>query len=137
MAMPPKTDLDAVIEAALCDEPMRPVPLALHRRVEERVRIAALYERERTRFRASMAALGVAFLAAVCAAVLVVVFTNLSVFLAHGVPGVRGQYDYYATSVQMTWSAYSGAYSLLLTIVVAGGTLLLGLIPLRRHMSTH
>ncbi len=127
-------DMDTLIEKALSGEPMRPVPLTLHRRVAERVRIAALRERERTRFRYSMATLAVGFLGIVGAAGLLISITNLDVVLNSGIAGGKGQYDYYATSMALTWEDYSGAYSLGLSVLLAFGTVILGIIPLRRYL---
>ena len=96
-----------------------------------------LLEQERTRFRYSMATLAVAFLGALCLAALAVSLTNLSDLIVHGVSGGKGQYDSLATSMWQSWSGYRGAYSLLLSMLLAGGTVLLGLIPLRRYRSSH
>jgi len=129
--------IEAIIDTALRAEPLRPVPLTLHRRVEERIRIAALLEQEKVRFRYSMATLAIAVLGSLALAGLVLSVTNLSDVLMHGVAGGKGQYDSYATSMMQSWSAYRGAYSLLLSIVLAGGTVLLGIIPLRRFITSH
>ena len=84
-----------------------------------------------------MATLAVAFLASLAMAGMVVSFTNLDVLLNHGVPGGKGQYDYYATSMLLSCTGYSGSYSLVVSILGAAGALILGLIPLSKRMRTH
>jgi hypothetical protein len=71
------------------------------------------------------------------AAVVLVSFNNFYLLISHGVDGGKGQYDYYASAMELSWAGYSGAYSLLSSILIALGTVCLGLIPLRRYMSSH
>ena len=137
--MPDTTEdeLDRAIETALSGERLLAAPLTLHRRIMERVRYAALRERERVRFRVCMTALAVAFLAALGTAFLVISVTNLDVYIHHGVDGGKGQYDYLAESLAQRWTVYSGAYTFVFSLLMAGGALLLGLIPLRKMIGTH
>jgi len=130
-------DIDAAIETALRGERFRRAPFTLRRRVEERVRIVALREREQHRFRRSMAVLAVGFLGALILVAGVVLSSNLEVLVRHGLAGGKGQYDYLTTSMTLFWTDYRGAYSLLWSLLAAAGTLLLGLIPLRGHRSSH
>ena len=132
-----RQDIDAIIEQALRTERMRPTPMNLHRGVEQRVRIAQLRDHEALRFRYSMATLGVAFLAALLVAGLLVSFTNLSVLINHGVSGGRGQYDAFTTSMQISYSGYSGAYSLISSMLLASGTILVALIPIGWQFRSH
>jgi len=130
-------DMDAFIEAALKEEPLRPVPFTLQRRVEERVRIAQLREKECQRFRYSMTSLLVGALSVVGIAVCVIAVTHFHLIMSNGVSGGWGQYDALVNSLFQTMGDYSGAYTLVFSMFVAAGTLLLGLIPLRKYMSTH
>ncbi len=127
-------DIDAMIEQALSSETLRPAPLTLHRRVTERVRIASLLEQERSRFRYSMAILTAAFLGVFVLAGLLVSYTTLSELISYGISGGRGQIDAYATSMLLSWAGYSGAYSLLLSIMGASIAVVLGLISLRKYL---
>lgn len=129
--------IDALIEQALRSERLRPTPIMLHRRVEQRVRIAQLRDHEALRFRYSMATLGLAFLAALLVAGLVVSFTNFSILINHGVSGGRGQYDAFTTSMQISYSGYSGAYSLISSMLLACGTILVALIPIGWQFRSH
>lgn len=130
-------DMDAVIEAALRGEPLLPAPATLHSRVEERLRIAQLREQEQQRFRYTMATLAVSMLAIVGVTAVVVSFTNLYVLFNQGVSGGRGQVDAFMASMLLSYTGYSGAYSLLSSLLLAGGTLLIGLVPLWKHLSGH
>lgn len=131
-------DIDALIEDALRSEPMRAVPVTLHRRVEERVRIAALKERERSRFRYSLISTAIALVSVIGIAVFVVTFTNFGPLMANGVPGGGGIYDWYTARFVHTWSAYTGSYSLITSVLLAGGTLALAVwVPLRYIRRTH
>jgi len=100
--------------------------------VEERVRIAALRDKEKARFRYSMASLAFAFVTALGLAAMLITFTNLESFLTNGVSGGKGQYDRFAVYMSRSWSGISGVYLLVTSMALAAGTLLLGLIPLRR-----
>lgn len=130
-------DMDALIDDALSSERLRPAPITLQRRVEERVRLIALCDHEQARFRYSMAVLGTALLAVFGGAAFVLCFTSLSDLISHGVSGGKGQLDYWTTSISTAWKGYSGAYSLLTSVLLAGGAVLLGLIPLRKRIWGH
>lgn len=133
----PEADaLDSLIESALRNEPMLTAPMNFHRRVEERVRIAAMHDQELTRFRYSMASLALAFCGAVGLAAAVIVFTNFDLLLANGLPGGGGIYDRYAVFMTQSWSSYSGTYMFAASATLAVGTLLVALIPLGRYLRT-
>jgi len=130
-------ELDAMIEDVLKSERMLSAPLNFHRRVDERVRIAALKERERARFSFWMlsiaaSACGALFLAAVAIAV-----TNLNVIVTNGVSGGKGTFDYYLTAVfGASVETYSGAYTLVVSVLLAAVALVLGWIPVRQLRGT-
>lgn len=130
-------ELDALIEEALHNEPMRRAPLTLHRKVLERVHVAALREQEKVRFRYTMLGMAAAFLAVIAGAILIVSLTNLWGVMNYGVPGGKGKYDYYATSMFLSWTQYSGAYSLVLSVLGAGIAVVLGLLPFRKDKWIH
>ncbi len=127
-------DIDALIEDVLRSENMVAAPPTLQRRVEERVRIAAMRAHERARFRYSMLTLTGAFVGALAAAAVLVSFTNLDVVISHGVSGYKGQLDYYTGAMRLSAMDYRGAYSLILSLVGAGTTVALGLIPLGKYL---
>lgn len=137
MSVDSSRNMDTAIEQALRSERLRPAPINLRRRIEQRLRIAQLRDHESLRFRYSMAALGAALLAAMMIAGMLVSFTNLSVLINHGVSGGRGQYDAFTTSMQISYSGYGGAYSLISSMLLAGGTVLVALIPIGRHLLRH
>jgi hypothetical protein len=130
----PIDELDALIEASLRSEPMLAVPLTLHRRVEERVRIAALRERQRARFRYSMLSFSLACVGVLIFAAFLIDFTTLWLLRTNGLPGGLGLYDLYANSLTRSAAAYSGAYSLMAAILLAGLSVVIGLLPLRRFL---
>lgn len=137
MAAPNKRDMNALIETALSEEKMRLAPITLHRRVEERLRIAALREKEELRFRYSMAAFAAVLCSVLTAAAFLLAFTPLGGLLIPGASGAKGQYDYYATSMALSVAGYRSLYALALSLLMAGGALFLGLFPSRKHTWTH
>ncbi|MBW7865497.1 MAG: hypothetical protein H3C30_13935 [Candidatus Hydrogenedentes bacterium] len=130
-------NLDALIERALGEERPVPVPVTLLPGVRERLRVAALRDRERVRFRLSMLTLLLALCSALVAAFFSLWFTKLSLIASVGVSGGKGQYDYYATALGLLFGDYRGAYSLLASLLLAAVTLLLGVKPLRRYLDSH
>jgi hypothetical protein len=62
-------------------------------------------------------------------------FSSPGVLGSQGVSGGMGHYDYFMAYFTQSWSGYSGAYSLLTAMALAGGTLVVGLIPLWRFAS--
>lgn len=130
-------DIDALIESALMSEPLLPVPVTLHRKVEERLRIVQLREREMARFRYLMTTMVVVTVCALGLVAGLITFTHLGVLMSNGVSGGRGQYDTMLNEMMLTITSYSGAYSLIISMFLAAGTLLLGLIPLKKYIGTH
>ncbi|HNR32212.1 MAG TPA: hypothetical protein PKI11_15080 [Candidatus Hydrogenedentes bacterium] len=130
-------DLDTLIESALRAEPMLPTPPALHERVMRRLDVQAMMDRERARFRASMAMMCVAAVAIILSGVLFVAFTNLRHVADYGAPGAKGRLDYIINNLSWYYTGYTGAYSLGLSLLLALGTLLLIIVPLRERMRRH
>ncbi len=124
--------LDELIDSALASEPLRATPLGMARRVEDRLRIAALMEQEQQRFRYSMGMTLLAFVGAIVAAGWFVALTNLQTVIAYGMPGALGTYDYYATSMTYAWRGDTSFYTLGASVLLAIGTLLLGFMLPRR-----
>jgi len=134
MAGGKKIDIDALIDQALSKEPMLRAPASLQCGVEERLRIAALRDREKMRFRLSMVTLLLALVSSLLAAGALLWFTNLSVLAKAGVSGGKGQFDYYFTALVQSWHAYQGAYTLVLSVLLAACTLAMGWRPLRKRL---
>ena len=125
-----ETELDALIEAALRDQPVMCAPADFSRKVEERVNILLLREREKARFRASMAVMAVSVVVTLLTAAAVVWFTHLSLVWANGTAGISGQIDTWRTSWWMALSGYRGAYTLLFSLLIGVVTFIaLGLSP--------
>jgi len=117
----PIDDLDALISAALAEEPLLKAPASLQRGVEERLRIVHLREREKARFSASITTLALVFFASVSMAGLVLWFTSFSFLYTDGVSGGKGHLDYYLTAVPMYFSGYQGGYTLLMSFILGIG----------------
>jgi len=128
-----RDNLDSVIDAALKDEAFQPVPLGLHRRIEERLWITVLLEEERQRFR-SGTLIGALLLLTVAASAVLVLVSGFPETLAGSVPGAMGFYDYYMTSLALTWSHVTGSF-LPIVSLAAGATLFLILGPVARLVS--
>lgn len=103
---PSETELDALIEAALRDEPLLPAPIGLHARITERVALAALRQREQARFRNALLTGFAASVAIVAAAAALVAVTNFGVLLEHGIAGGGGLMDYHAARLSLAWPRY-------------------------------
>lgn len=128
-------DLDELIEHALRSEPMLSAPINFHRKVEERVRIAALKEREHTRFRFWMLSLAASACGALFVAATLVAVTNFNVIVTNGVSGGKGTFDYYLTTLLGGGvETYSGSYTFMTSVLLAGVALAAGWMPLRRLM---
>jgi NhaP-type Na+/H+ or K+/H+ antiporter len=126
-------EIDALIEQALRDDVVLPVPATLHKRVTEQVRLVALYERERKRFRYSMFTLSVSLVVMLGAAAGLLIATNFYTVMLNGVSGAKGQYDSLVVSLGAYFSGYTGAYTLLVSAIVAAVTVFLALTLLWGH----
>lgn len=100
MTSPNDHQLDLLIEQALGEEPLRPVPAGFRRRVNERLHIAALAQKEREQVRFGLVTGGVLVAAVVMFLVFMPVISYLQGWTARSMPGGLGRLDYLATSVQ-------------------------------------
>ena len=91
--------LGILIEQALSEEPLRPVPAGFRRRLNERLRIAALAQKERERVRFGLVTGGILVSAVLAFLVFVPVISYLQGWAARSVPGGLGRMDYFATSL--------------------------------------
>ena len=100
--LPSDAELDALIEAALAEEVLLPVPVGFHARVNERVRLAALQQRERVRFRNTLLSGFAASVGIVVTVATFVATTKFDVLLKHGISGGRGLLDSYAATFALS-----------------------------------
>ena len=127
--LPSETELDAMIEAALSDEALLPVPVGLHARIGERVRLATLQQRERVRFRNALLSGLVASVVIVLSLSILVAFTKFEVLLKHGISGGKGLMDSYATTFALSWPQYWDGLVFTLFLGLGVATVGLGLMP--------
>ena len=111
--------VDGIIDAVLGGEPLRPMPPGLHHRIAGRLRVAALLEQERRRFRESVAFCIGALASAFCGTVLVAVLADVPGLIRHGIPGGLGRFDYLATSIGLYVSNLENSVTLASTSIVA------------------
>jgi hypothetical protein len=133
-SLPTNAELDALIDAALRDEPLLPTPPGLHRKIQERVLFAALQERERTRFRNTLLSAVGALVVLLAGTATIVTVTHFSLFYHHGVSGGMGLVDYYLNRFDVSWSSQVGTYALLLTLGLSTLSLWAGFILFRTQM---
>jgi len=118
-------DIHALIDSALASEVMRPVPKGLEARIQQRLRIAALIEKERHYCREIVLA-GAGFLAViVVGAAAFLSMVDLSLLIARSMPGGLGYCDYLAVSASQIWadflgSSYLGWLNLLIAFLLTG-----------------
>lgn len=112
------TELDALIETALRDQPVMRAPADFSRKIEERVNILLLREREKARFQAGMTVMAVSMAVTLLTAAAVVWFTHLSLIWANGTAGNGGQIDAWRISWWMAFSGYRGAYTFLFSLLI-------------------
>lgn len=130
---PDEATLDALIESALRDEPVAPVPRDLHARIYERVELAALEQKERARFRNTLLGALAAGAGVVATAVVLVALTNFQLLLDHGVGGWRGLLDYYAATFQLSVPGQPDGLFLVLCLSLGALTIGVGVQPLRKY----
>lgn len=130
--LPTDDALDALIDAALHEEPLLPAPPGLHGKIQDRVHIAALQERERARFRNSLLSAMGALVVILGGAATVVTLTHFSHIYHHGVSGGKGLVDYYLTLFRVSWASHVGIYALGLTLGLSAISLWSGLMLIRR-----
>lgn len=103
-----REDMDELIESALRGESIRPVPLGFHRRVEERLRLLQLLDRERAKWRrAAGLCVGALFLM-VCLGAGLTVGSNAVGQLAQAVPGFLGHMDASSAFAARWWPVALG-----------------------------
>jgi len=112
-------ELDRVIEAALRNEPLRPLPLDFHRRVTDRVYVRAMIQSERRRFRRVLVMAGVTVMAMVACGMLFVLIADIPGLVRNGVAGGTGYVDYLATSSALFLSGTGTFLAFLITPAVA------------------
>ena len=124
-------ELDALIEAALGGEALLPVPEDLHTKIGERIQLAALQQREQTRFRNAMLTGFAASVCLVAALAAMVISTKFDVLVKHGISGGQGLLDYYTATFAISWSRYLDGLVLALLLCLGVATISAGLIPWR------
>jgi len=129
---PTDSELDALIESALRDEPLAPVPRDLHGRITARVQLAALEQKERARFRNALLSGFAGAVGTVAMAVALLALTNFNVLLNHGVSGGLGFLDYYTATFELPWPIRPDGLVLAACIALGGLTIWAGLRPLRQ-----
>jgi hypothetical protein len=135
--LPSDAELDALIEAALAEEVLLPVPAGLHARINERVHLAALQQRERVRFRNAMLSGFAASVGIVVAVAALVATTKFDVLLKHGISGGQGLMDSYAATFALSWPPYWEGLILSLVLMIVVATVWIGLIPWRGRGGAH
>ncbi len=111
------SDLDRLIDNTLRNEPERDVPFGFHRGVEERLKIAALLDRELKRFRTCWAFAGILAVALTCATVSVWLGADLPGAAARAFPGVLGSYDSFILTLAMRWPTVALTSTALLALL--------------------
>lgn len=130
-SLPTDEELDALIEAALRDEPLLPVPPGLQRKIQDQVLFASLKEQERARFRRTLLGAVGAVMVILLGTVAVVSLTHFSILYRHGVSGGRGFVDYYLTLLDVSWSDQIGVIALMGTLGLSATALWAGLVLFR------
>ena len=92
-------DLDTLIDQALRDEPMHRVPATFHRRLTERLRVAAIVQQERRHFHRRMVSMGIVFGGLLLAMVGLPVLAYTQGWVARSVPAGMGYLDYLSVSL--------------------------------------
>lgn len=96
-------ELDRLIDNALRSEREQDVPFGFHRAVDERLKVAALLDRELRRFRACWASAGILALALACTTVGVWLGADLPGAAARAIPGALGSYDRFILVLARHW----------------------------------
>ena len=133
MTSPEPHDLDRIIDTALrTEEPMRPVPPSLYRRIRERLAVIAMIQRERLWFRYMMAAGGFLVFAVVSVAALAALFADVPALFTRDVPGGLGYYDYLKSDLFLSAKLVAGMVAVLAFLLVGLG-LFTAFRPAKRH----
>jgi hypothetical protein len=126
-------DLDRFIEDALKSEPMRPVPAGFHKRVEERVRVAAMASRERRGFQSRIVASVVLFAMVGFTVVVVPALAFFQGWTFRALPGAMGYLDYMMVFAAQSWMEILVAVSIGAGILAAAAIAWLVIPMLRRN----
>jgi len=131
------TDLDAFIDQALRGEPVHRVPSGFHRRLTERLRVAAIVQQERRHFHRRMVSMGIVFGGLLVTMVGLPVLAYFEGWVARSVPAGMGYLDYFTVSMITGLGALrAGAIALAGAVGVMAGIALL--VPLlRRRGASH
>jgi hypothetical protein len=125
-------DLDPLIDQALRDEPMHRVPSGFHRRLTERLRVAAIVQQERRHFHRRMASMGIVFGGLILAMVGLPVLAYTEGWVARSVPAGLGYLDYLTVSLVAGLGALrTGAIAVAVAAVVLAGAA--ALIPILKR----
>ena len=115
-------NLDAFIDAALQDEPLRDTPFGFHARFEERLRFSVALQRERARFRNCLvSAASLVIFLGVCVGV-TIGSGQVTSRLAASIPGALGYYDYFSSTATV-WGPTVIGIAVLLSMVMLLGLL--------------
>lgn len=126
-------DLDHIIEDALKSEPLREVPTGFHRRVTDRVRVAALASGERRGFHSRVLASVLLFAMIGFTVVLVPALAFYQGWTYRALPGVMGYFDYLTVLVVQSWSAIFIALAIGAGVAGLAGFIWMVLPALRRR----
>ncbi|MCC6153479.1 MAG: hypothetical protein IT367_06950 [Candidatus Hydrogenedentes bacterium] len=126
-------DLDRYIEDALKGEPMRPVPTGFHKRVEERVRVAAIASRERRWFHSRMIASVILFAMIAFTVVIVPALAFFQGWTVRALPGAMGYLDYMMVFASQSWPEILLAVGFGVIVVAAAAIAWLVVPMLRRN----
>lgn len=117
-------DIDAAIEDMLQGDRLRPAPLGLHRRIENRLQYVALQDRERRRFREVLAA-GAAGTLAVCTTTALALWHLAPLTQAAAqTPGAMGHFDRIVVHAADSWVEIAGVAAFMVAAAVASAILL-------------
>lgn len=113
-------DLDAFIDAALRDEPIRDTPFGFHSRFEERLRFTVALQRERARFRNCLASVAcLVVLLGLCVGV-TLGSGHVASRLAASIPGALGYYDRFSIGAGVWGPMVFGVATLAIMGMVLG-----------------
>ncbi|MCC6797207.1 MAG: hypothetical protein IT366_18970 [Candidatus Hydrogenedentes bacterium] len=112
-------DLDRFIEDALKNDPLRPVPTGFHKRVEQRVRVAAIASSERRWFHSRMIASVILFAMVAFTVVIVPALAFFQGWTVRALPGAMGYLDYMMVFATQSWPEILLAVGFAAIVVVA------------------
>ena len=113
-------DMDAFIDAALREEPLRDTPFGFRARFEDRLRFTVALQRERARFRNCLVGAAALFVFLGICVGLTLGSGQVVSRVAASIPGALGYYDYMSSAV-VAWGPEAFAVGALLTVMMAWG----------------